>query len=171
MRMIGMSQNSNINYKDKRDWNYDVFQLGYRYHMPNLHAAIGISQLLKLPQIKKKRREIYSIYYERLNKYKEIKLQGKLDEETIPFICCIRLLNFKRQDFRDFLKQYEIETGIHWRPGHRFAYYSNSKKGDLSNTEIIENQIVSLPFFPSLSIEEVNFICDKISLYIESHSK
>ena len=170
MRMIGMSQNSNINYQDKRDWNYDVFQLGYRYHMPNLHASIGLSQLNKLPIIKKKRREIYSTYYQRLNIHEEIKLQGKLNEETIPFIFCIRLLKYERRDFREFLKKLGIETGIHWRPGHRFAYYLNSKKGDLSNTEIIEDQIVSLPFYPSLSIEEVNFICDKISLYIESRS-
>ena len=64
--------------------------------MPNLHAAIGISQLLKLPQIKKKE-EIYSIYYERLNKYKEIKQESLMKKLSHSFV--IRLLNFKRQDF------------------------------------------------------------------------
>ena len=45
IRLMGMKQSSKVMYKNKRAWTYDVDVHGYRYHLANLHAAVGISQI------------------------------------------------------------------------------------------------------------------------------
>ena len=49
MRLIGMSQSTEVMYDNKRAWSYDVQNIGYRYHLSNPHAAIGLAQLKKMP--------------------------------------------------------------------------------------------------------------------------
>ena len=43
LRLVGMGQKSSIMYKNQRAWTYDVKRLGFRYHLANLHAAIGLT--------------------------------------------------------------------------------------------------------------------------------
>ena len=56
MRLIGMSQPSSVMYTNSRAWTYDMKELGFRYHMANLHAAIGLAQLAKFEFISTTRR-------------------------------------------------------------------------------------------------------------------
>ena len=46
---------------------HDIRELGFRYHMPNLHAAIGISQIKKIDEIRNSRQEFYMRYYNELS--------------------------------------------------------------------------------------------------------
>ena len=55
MRLIGMTQPESQMYTNARAWTYDIEGLGFRYHMANLHAAIGISQIKKNKQIRNSR--------------------------------------------------------------------------------------------------------------------
>ena len=56
MRLIGMGQPPSVMYRNQRAWTYDVTRLGYRYHMANLHAKIGLAQLAKIDKIVSTRR-------------------------------------------------------------------------------------------------------------------
>ncbi len=51
MRLVGMTQPSSTLYGNQRAWTYDVTRLGYRYHLSNPHAAIGLAQLAQFPEI------------------------------------------------------------------------------------------------------------------------
>jgi len=51
MRLVGMGQPATVMYQNQRAWTYDVKYVGFRYHMANLHAAIGLSQLAKMDVI------------------------------------------------------------------------------------------------------------------------
>lgn len=162
MRMIGMSQRVEKSYQNKRDWGYDVFELGFRYHLSNLHAAIGLSQLKKIDDIRNRRRRLYKTYFDNLQDLEFCKMQGPLQDGVIPFILCIRVNSTIRHALKSHLSTYGIETGIHWRPGHKFTRYKDCKSGPLVVTDKIAEEIISLPFYPDLSIDDVNFICDKI---------
>ena len=48
MRLLGQKQNQEKLYENNRSWTYDVDDIGYRYHLANLHAALGIEQIKKL---------------------------------------------------------------------------------------------------------------------------
>jgi dTDP-4-amino-4,6-dideoxygalactose transaminase len=167
MRMIGMGQRIQESYKNKRDWGYDVELLGYRYHLSNLHASVGLSQLNKFDFIRSQRRLLYSAYYSKLNPLADCITQGPLLPDVVPFIFCIRVPSSCRNDFKSFLLDHGIETGIHWKPGHLFSRYQNCRRGALPITDKIAQEIVSLPFYPDMSIKDIDFITDRIINYFD----
>lgn len=166
MRLIGMSQRTEDSYKNQRDWNYDVHRLGFRYHMPNLHASIGLSQLNKFSDIKERRRILYKAYHSRLENHPLLETQGILENDVVPFILCLRVPAENRSGLKKYLLENGIETGIHWTPGHYFSLYSDCRSGDLSVTNKIGDEIISLPFYPALNVDDVDFICAKILEYM-----
>jgi dTDP-4-amino-4,6-dideoxygalactose transaminase len=167
IRLIGMTQRVEASYANRRDWGYDVERLGFRYHLANLHAAIGLSQIAKFEEIKSRRRDIYTTYRENLSEQEDVQLQGDLAKDVVPFILCARVPGPRRAALKDHLKSHGIETGIHWRPGHTFSMYRDCRKGDLSVTNRIAQEIVSLPFYPDLQREDVRFICARINDFLQ----
>ena len=168
MRMIGMAQNIHTNHNNKRDWGYDVNLLGYRYHLSNLHASVGLSQLKKFNFIRQQIRLLYSAYYSNLKDLNSCITQGPLLDDVVPFIFCLRVPSSKRTAFKAFLLEHGIETGIHWKPGHLFTRYLNCRRGPLPVTQKIAGEIGSFPFFPDLTVQDVDYICNIIYRFFES---
>ena len=161
-RLIGMTQPASRMYKNSRAWQYDVKDLGYRYHMANIHASIGIAQLKKINQIRSKRQSICKRYSEKLQDVNNI-IAPKTDfSQVMPFLYYIRIKNGKREKLREFLSNKNIDTGIHWQPGHHFSYFKECRYENLEITEKISREILSLPLFTSMKDEELNLIIETI---------
>ena len=56
-RLLGISKDTWVRYKNKRSWFYEVVTEGYRYHMSNINAAIGLAQFDKLGKFTKKKNQ------------------------------------------------------------------------------------------------------------------
>ncbi len=153
MRLIGMGQPSEVMYQNKRAWTYDVKRLGFRYHMANLHAAIGLSQLNKLPEILETRLNSFSYYKNNLEDCKNIKLPAQFlsNSKPLPFIFYLKIEKEQRDKFIEFMKKRNIDTGIHWQPGHKFTLFKDCKKDILKVTEQVTKQIVTIPFYSKMS--------------------
>lgn len=145
MRLIGMGQSASVMYGNKRAWTYDVTRLGFRYHMANLHAAIGLAQLNKFSYITKTRREACCRYSDSLVGLPGLILPQSDFKSVTPFLYYIRVLEDKRESLRDFMQKRGIDTGIHWQPGHWFSLFKDYRSGDLSVTDRIGHEILSLP--------------------------
>jgi len=50
-----MTQSTDLLYQNKRARSYDIETIGFRYHMANLHAAIGMTQIAKMKVISESR--------------------------------------------------------------------------------------------------------------------
>ena len=87
--------------------------------------------------------------------------------EVTPFLYYIRVSNGKRQELRDYLKTNGVDTGIHWQPGHHFSLFKNVKSGDLTVTEKISTEILSLPLHSKMENEVVAKICLLINKFFE----
>jgi dTDP-4-amino-4,6-dideoxygalactose transaminase len=146
MRLIGMGQPTDVMYKNQRAWTYDVRQLGFRYHMANLHAAIGVEQLSKFDQIAETRRRSFARYDEHLRNIEGIVTPRAVLSDTVPFIYYICVLGGRREELREHLANRGIDNGIHWQPGHWFSLFADCRRDDLANTERIGRQILTLPF-------------------------
>ncbi|MEN9572882.1 MAG: hypothetical protein RL514_737 [Verrucomicrobiota bacterium] len=153
MRLIGMGQPPEIMYQNRRAWTYGVKSIGFRYHMANLHAAIGLAQLGKMDDISRTRRATcvrYNLAFAGLDRL----ITPRTDfAEVTPFLYYLRVPAKERDAFRAALMARGIDTGIHWQPGHWFELFQDCRRGDLSVTERIGHEIVSLPLH-SLMAEE-----------------
>ncbi len=162
MRLIGMGQKSDVMYRNQRAWTYDVVRLGYRYHLANLHAALGLSQLAKLESITTTRRQSCRRYNERLSDARFDPTPPTDFAGVTPFLYYARVPAEHRDGFRRFLDENGIDTGIHWQPGHHFSLFQGCRRGDLSVTEAAGQEIVSLPLHSAMSPVLVDRVCDAV---------
>ncbi|MCI5164671.1 MAG: DegT/DnrJ/EryC1/StrS family aminotransferase [Candidatus Electrothrix sp. GM3_4] len=167
MRLIGMGQPANVMYSNQRAWTYDVSNLGFRYHMANLHAAIGLTQLAKVDKITESRQHSCTLYNKLLLSVKEVITPNSSFKNVTPFLYYIRVPQEDRQALRDHLTMRDIDTGIHWQPGHRFSLFKNCRCGDMSVTDRIADEILSLPLHSYMNESTVEYICTEIKNYFK----
>lgn len=153
MRLIGMGQPSAIMYQNQRAWTYDVQRIGFRYHMANLHAAIGVEQLKKVEVITESRRSAARYLNEKLGQIPEVAVPNTDFSDVTPFLYYIRIPETRREAFREHLWNQGVDTGIHWQPGHWFTLFKDCRKGDLSVTDKVGREIVSLPLHSRMTEE------------------
>ena len=144
-RLIGMGQSSQVMYKNQRAWNYDVTQIGFRYHLANIHAAIGLQQIAKLDGIKASRISTCKRYQRAFENIDGLGFPIIDNEDIIPFIFYVKVLKNKRNTFMKHLKDEGVDCGIHWQAGHQFSLFKNCRKDKLTSTNEITKQIVTLP--------------------------
>lgn len=165
MRLIGMGQPTSLMYQNKRAWTYDVKRLGFRYHMANLHAAMGLAQLKKMQDISRTRQAAARHYNRFLGNHSHVRVPQTDFTDVTPFLYYIRVPAETRDQLRDHLSARGIDTGIHWQPGHWFSLFQNCRRGDLSVTDRVAREILSLPLYSMMPLEHVETVCGQIGEY------
>jgi dTDP-4-amino-4,6-dideoxygalactose transaminase len=168
MRLVGMGQPASVMYQNKRAWTYHVKQLGFRYHMSNIHAAIGLSQLAKFETISETRRNVCIFYNEELSVVEEIITPTTDFKDITPFLYYIRVPKEKKSELRDYMINNGIDIGVHWQPGHWFELFQKTKKGDLSVTDKIANEILSLPLHSCMKEEDMKMVVKKLKEFFQA---
>ncbi|HOL49969.1 MAG TPA: DegT/DnrJ/EryC1/StrS family aminotransferase [bacterium] len=158
-RILGINKDTWSRYKHERSWFYDVETIGFRYHMSNINAAIGIVQMKKFPRFLERRLEIVKLYDENLKNINGIKLLKTDYRSMAPFCYIIRAE--QRDNLMAYLKKNDIDSGIHYIPNHLQSFFSKYKTS-LPITEKIWNEILTLPLYYGLQNEQVLMICDRI---------
>lgn len=164
IRLMGMTQPSKVMYKNRRAWSYDVDIHGYRYHLANLHAAVGISQIKSFNTIKKTRIKAVKQYNKKIIE-NEIIEKPILEPNIVPFIYYLRIKKNLRKDFRNFLNKNKIDTGIHWQPGHKFKLFKNLKNNHLIETNKVAKEIVTIPLHSKMKLSDIEKISKVINLF------
>ena len=157
-RLLGVKKDSDKRYAGKRSWDFDVENQGYRFHMSNINAAIGIEQLKKLDEFRIKRQQVCKYYIERLSKIRAIEILTLDYDEIVPHIFVARVTD--RNNLRDFLTQNEIECGIHYKPNHLLTKYKTDIK--LPITEEVYEQLITFPCHVDLTKAEQDHVINKI---------
>lgn len=145
--------------KDKRYW-HDV--VGYNFRLTNLQAAVGCGQLENLDTIISQRQRVYRSYYKHLLNEVGITLQYfKPEVEPVVWTIAIKIDPNMFKGDRDFLIKSMLEVGIETRPGfYPFSVMPLYNAPSLPISEDVGAHVISLPFFPSLTEEEIIFVCD-----------
>lgn len=161
-RLIGMTQPATQMYTNSRAWTYDMEELGFRYHMANLHAAIGVSQVEKINEIRETRQQACKRYHQELSDLDWIDApKGEFDAVN-PFLYYIRVLNGQRAELSDHMKKHGVDTGIHWQAGHSFTFLKKCRRGSLEVTERIVEQILSLPLHSKMSDSDIDRVIHSV---------
>lgn len=167
MRLIGMTQPSTVMYQNQRAWTYDMKGIGFRYHMANLHAAVGLAQLAKMEKISESRRSACRYYNENLSGIAEVTVPKTDFVDITPFLYYIRAPEEKRDALRAYLKEQGVDTGIHWQPGHWFTLLKDCRRGDLSVTDRVGKEVLSLPLHSLMKTETLDRVIGGIRDFFE----
>lgn len=152
----------------KDPWFYEMQHLGFNYRLTDIQAALGLSQLSKVESFLNRRREIagrYDEFFEKWDNDIEIIREGK-DEYHAYHLYVIKLQDatMRRKVFEG-LKQRDILCQIHYIPIYWHPYYRNLgyTKDNLVNTEEFYNRILSVPMYPALSDNELEYLFQSFS--------
>lgn len=160
------------------DHKYVYSHFGYNLKVTDMQAAIGLSQLKKLPQFIKKRRENYKKLYEGLKQFGKYLILPKATENSDPswfgFIITIRENNnYNRNSLIEFLEKRNIGTRLLFagnilrQPLFTESHTHYRVVGDLTNTDIIMNNTFWIGVWPGIDDEQIGYIISQFKLYFK----
>ncbi|MCQ9207531.1 MAG: DegT/DnrJ/EryC1/StrS family aminotransferase [Omnitrophica bacterium] len=158
-RMLGIDKDTWSRYKHKRSWFYEVHMKGYRYHMGNMNAAIGIAQLAKFKKFAKKRKQIAKFYDDKLSNLGAVRIIKRNYSSITPFNYTI--LAEERDRLMEFLNGKGIITAINYIPNHLQPFFKRNK-ASLPNTESVYEKILSIPLHAALRLRDAEFVAETI---------
>jgi len=164
-RSLGVDNDYKKRFKNQRVWEPTVTTIGWRAHMSNVHAAIGLSQLEIMNKNFNARKELARYYLEKISFLNDFIDVIDISNEHVPHIFPILLRNEGRDSLRRFLSEFNIETGIHYYPCHLLDLFKT--KYDLKNALYFYQNTISLPMHPNLKKDDIDFIVDKLNNFFK----
>lgn len=148
-------------------WYMEMQELGFNYRLTDFQAALGISQMDKADDGLIKRREIAAKYEKAFAGKSWIRSQSGNIEGHAYHLYIIEVE--RRLELYNFLKTKKIYTQVHYIPTHLMPYYRNQgwKEGDMPFAEKYYKGCLSLPMFPTLTVEEQDFVISQIVHFFE----
>lgn len=165
-RILGIDKDTWHRYKNERSWFYEVTTQGYRYHMSNVNAAIGIAQFKKIDMFIEKKRKIVDTYNHEFKNIDGISLVEWDLNETAPFTYIIRICNGKRDALMDYLSSKGIGSGVHYIANHTQPFFS-SFYCPLPVTEKICEEIITLPLYYDMSDNDVSSVVESVKEFFK----
>jgi len=143
-------------------WYYEMQMLGFNYRLTDIACALGLSQLTRMPEIAKRRREMKAIYDElfsksNLNVTVIPTAQGSDPVRHLyPILVDYEAHGMTRAQFCSRLRDKGIGTQVHYIPTHMQPFYiRHYGEQRLAGAESYYEKVISLPFYPGLSDEDI----------------
>lgn len=165
---FGMDKDAFNRYSEKGSWFYQVVEPGYKYNMNNIQGALGVEQLKKLEQFIVKRRALAQHYTMLLKEVSGIITPIEKNYTRHAYHLYPLLLNtdkVSRDQFIAKLKEYNIGTSVHFIPLHLHPFYQkkyNFNRGDFPIAEWLFEREVSLPMYPGMTLQDVEYVVNAI---------
>ena len=155
----------------------EVIEPGFKYNLSDIHAAIAVKQLARLPELNAKRKALAQRYLRALKDSPYLPL-GLPDypHEHAWHLFMIRVdkgrCGLDRDTLMARLKERDIGTGLHFRAAHTQSYYRKRYPAlSLPNTEWNSERLCTLPLFPDMAERDVDRVVDALSDIYESAGK
>ncbi len=167
LRLLGVDKDTVLRYQNSRTWDYDVVDQGFRYHLNSIMAAVGISQIKRLKEFVESRRAICRAYSAAFLPIEEV-ITPRTDFEGVsPFIYSLRVIGGRREDLIQHLKERQIACGVHFISVHKHTFYRGSRCGDLSVTEKVCSEILTLPLHSDMKPEWVERVIEGVTSFFK----
>lgn len=160
----GMTRDAWRRYQQGGSWRYDVVAEGHKYNMPDISAALGLMQLARLDAMQIRRSELARYYVSALRELPgltpaatgNMRPSDRHSWAFFPVIVDRSQVGASRDEVIELLTSENIGTSVHYIPSHHFSLFRGDRDADLPVTNALSEQIMSLPLFPSMSLNDVD---------------
>jgi perosamine synthetase len=176
MRLHGISHDAWNRYGEGGSWHYEVQDLGYKYNLTDLQAALGLVQLSKCDAMFQARRQIAETYTQAFQSMEALETPAaRPDRESSWHLYVLRLLRtdqlrINRSQFIDELAKRGVQASVHFIPLHLQPAYQKVfgyKEGDLPVSEREYYRCLSLPIYPTMSETEIQYVISSVGDVVE----
>ena len=181
-RLHGLSKDAwkrylpeSVKKKKNKYEHYDVSEIGFKYNMIDINAAMGIVQLNKIQRHWKIRQSLYNLYKKKLVglplKFQKINFKNvKHAYHLFLLVIDKKKTKKKRDNLISFLSKNKIGAGINYRTVTDMTVY-RKKYGWTNNTcpysKYLGDNTLSLPIHPKITKKEALYICEKIKQFFK----
>lgn len=166
LRIHGMTKDGWNRYGKDGSWQYQIVEPGWKYHMFDVQAAIGMHQLKKINFFIEKRNEYATLYDVAFDGIEGIEIPVRYGDVLHSYhLYPVKVKRGKRDEFYKGLKERNIGTSVQFIPLHLMPYYENTfgyAKGDLPATEKVFEQIISLPLYPRMEKKDIERVITSV---------
>jgi dTDP-4-amino-4,6-dideoxygalactose transaminase len=166
----GMNRDSWKRYGKNGSWYYEIHDVGFKYNLSDVHAAIGLVQLRKAGMMMRRRAAIAKIYSEAFRA--EESLQIPYVEPGVEHAWHLYVLRLKpeqlkigRDQFVETLRERGVGTSVHCIPLHTMHFYQRQygyRSGDFPVAEEVFSRCLSLPIYAAMTDQEANYVADTV---------
>ncbi|MEP0814313.1 MAG: DegT/DnrJ/EryC1/StrS family aminotransferase [bacterium] len=162
----GMSRNAWQRYEGSRFELYDIERAGFKYNIFDLQAALGLVQLGKLDENWKKRLRLYERYCSLLADVPgieplQVRDHVKSAHHIFPCLLDLDKITVGRDEFLSLLLAENVQGYVHFRPIFEFRYYKDKYGWRAEDWPVAADagmRVLSLPFYPSMTDEEMDSV-------------
>jgi perosamine synthetase len=144
-------------------WENDITEVGYKYQMTDIGAAMGLAALEEFDQTLSLRRKLFGIYERQLSGCSHLHFVGGgyTDREHAAWMCTILVEN--RKQLWQKLREHKIESAqVHYR-NDRYSIFGGRVEGRFPNMDAVEDKYLVLPLHTKMCEDDVMRICDVIN--------
>ena len=166
MRSHGMERNANLLSRNDGPWYYEMSELNFNCRITDFQCALGKSQLRKLPEFKRRRKEIVDMYNNAFGENPHLIVPKQFENASICYhLYPLQFTSGKETRYRVFnhLAKNRIFCQIHYIPVYWQPYYRNKYGypiGKCPQAETYYDRCLSLPLYPALKNDEVRYVID-----------
>lgn len=148
-------------------WYMEMQDLGFNYRLSEIQAALGLSQLDRADENIQIRTSIAAKYFKAFSKKPFIHRQSGIIQGHAYHLYILEVND--RQRLYQHLRDNNVFSQIHYFPCHLMPYYQNLgwKHGDMHHAEEYYKNCISLPIFPTLLDEDIQYVIDLILDFYE----
>lgn len=171
-RIHGMSQSA-WERALSSSWAYDIEYPGFKVHLTDLQASIGVVQLRRFRHLQQIRATIADFYRRSFETFPAITIPGwpppypaESSYHLFPILLDLDRLKVSRDEFAARLRELNISSSVHYYPVHLFRYYAKKfgyKKGDFPSAEWAFERIISLPIYPAMRIADAEDVVSAVA--------
>jgi dTDP-4-amino-4,6-dideoxygalactose transaminase len=154
---------------DNEPWFQVTEGLGYNYNITDIQAALGLAQLDRLDEFKKRRDEIIARYDEAFAGIEGIRTPpDPIDSDPMYHLYALEIgeeFGCDRTEFVNALHAENIGVQVHYVPLHYHPFFQNEfgyKKGDFPRAEVVYEGLVSLPLHAEMDDEDIESVITAI---------
>jgi len=159
LRWFGIDRNS----KFHGIWENDIHEVGFKYQMNDIAAAMGLAALEEFDEALKLRKQLLSTYIQGLKGVENLEIIGApVTYDHAAWLFTVLVPDAK--ELRDFLFTKDIESGqVHFR-NDRYAIFGG-RRTNLPNMDAVESRYLVLPLHTHMSANDVNRVCEAIKKF------
>ena len=164
IRLNGQTKDALAKTQNLANWEYDIILKGFKMNMPDICAAIALGQLSSYDTINFERKRVYDRYASNFKDYQHLtiipsQVGNRVSSHHLMMISLSQEVKFFRNQIITHCANKGVSTNVHFKPLTLMTAFQNEQvRGSLSNSIDLFEREISLPIYPQLSNEQVDYI-------------
>lgn len=177
LRLQGLSRDAWKRYGKSGFTHWELQLPGFKYNMADINAALGIHQLKKVQRFFKLRQQYTLVYDEAFRQIPELEtleIRDYAEPSHHLYIIALRLeqLSITRDGFIDAMQSAGVGVAVHYHALHLQPFYQKEFRSRLEMYPVAtsySNRILSLPLYPRMSIQDIEYVIGVVTDIVSRH--